>query len=88
MFLYVIRKSLLETIGAFQDMLVVHAYDANGEEHGRETFKWVLDIPGAVDQTGITDLEGVTKLQRTPSTLSLGMTHHLREISSMLTDSI
>ncbi|PKY03108.1 FAD-binding domain-containing protein [Aspergillus campestris IBT 28561] len=64
MFLYIIRKNLLETIGAFQDMLVVHAYDANGEEHGREAFKWALDIPGAVDQTGVTDMEGVTKLQQ------------------------
>ncbi|KAF2116760.1 cysteine desulfurase [Lophiotrema nucula] len=26
-------------------------YDAHGEEHGRETFKWALDIPGATDTT-------------------------------------
>lgn len=66
MFLYVIRKSLLETISTAQNVLVVHAYDANGEEHGRKAFKWALDIPGAIDQTDITDMEGVTKLQRKP----------------------
>ena len=51
MFLYVMRKELLHLIGATQDVLVIHCHDGNGEEHGREVFKWALDIEGAIDQT-------------------------------------
>jgi hypothetical protein len=65
MFLYVMRKELLKFIGADDDMLVVHAYDALGEEHGRSEagFKWALDLPGAVDSTKVMNLRGVAKLQ-------------------------
>ncbi|KAE8153232.1 hypothetical protein BDV25DRAFT_127423 [Aspergillus avenaceus] len=52
MFLYVVEKRLLESIGVASDMLVIHAFDAHGEAHGRASFQWALDVPGAVDQTG------------------------------------
>ncbi|PYI21644.1 FAD-binding domain-containing protein [Aspergillus violaceofuscus CBS 115571] len=63
MFLYVVKGRLLESIGMDEDMLVIHAFDANGEEHGRAHFRWALDIPGAIDQTKITTLAGVANLQ-------------------------
>lgn len=63
MFLYVVKGRLLESIGTDSDMLVIHAFDAHGEEHGRTSFQWALDIPGAVDETKTTALAGVANLQ-------------------------
>lgn len=65
MFLYVLKKELLQSIGVDQDMLVVHAYDAHGEEHGRsnEGFGWALKLKGAVDGTKPMNLRGVADLQ-------------------------
>ncbi len=65
MFLYVLKKELLESIGVDQDMLVVHAFDAHGEEHGRsdEDFGWALRLKGAVDGTKRMNLRGVADLQ-------------------------
>ncbi|EAU32774.1 predicted protein [Aspergillus terreus NIH2624] len=63
MFLYVVKKRLLEFIGTKLDMLVIHAFDAHGEAHGRATFQWALDFPGAVDQTKVMTLAGVADLQ-------------------------
>ncbi|GKZ35785.1 hypothetical protein AbraIFM66950_006580 [Aspergillus brasiliensis] len=63
MFLYVVKKRLLESIGANSDMLVIHAFDACGEAHGRANFRWALDIPGSIDQTKVTSLAGVAELQ-------------------------
>ncbi|OGM48992.1 hypothetical protein ABOM_003141 [Aspergillus bombycis] len=63
MFMYVVKGRLLESIGTDSDMLVIHTFDANGEEHGRKAFRWALDIPGAIDQTKITTLAGVANLQ-------------------------
>lgn len=63
MFLYVVKKKLLEAIGADSDMLLIHAFDAHGEEHGRANFKWALEIPGAIDKTKVTNLTGVANLQ-------------------------
>ncbi|RDH21195.1 FAD-binding domain-containing protein [Aspergillus niger ATCC 13496] len=63
MFLYVVRKRLLESIGAASDMLVLHAFDACGEAHGRTNFQWALNIPGSIDQTKVTTLSGVVDLQ-------------------------
>ncbi|KAL3446955.1 hypothetical protein BJX65DRAFT_278349 [Aspergillus insuetus] len=64
MLLYVVKKKLLESLGTVDsDMLVIHAFDANGEAHGRDSFRWALDIPGAIDQTNITTLAGVARLQ-------------------------
>jgi hypothetical protein len=74
MFLYVMRKELLYLIGVSpdQDVLVVHCFDALGEEHGRETFRWALDIEGAVDMTrGNMTLKDVSKLQGNLSQLTL-----------------
>ena len=65
MFLYVLKKELLESIGVDQDMVVVHAFDAHGEEHGRsdEGFRWALKLKDAVDGTKIMNLKGVADLQ-------------------------
>lgn len=73
MFLYVLKKELLQLIGVHQDMLVVHAFDAHGEEHGRsdEGFGWALKLKGAVDGTKPMNLKGVADLQsKTYSSLS------------------
>jgi hypothetical protein len=67
LFLYVMRKEVLKFIagGGNEDKLVVHAYDALGEEHGRKEFAWALEIEGAIDMTranmtmrDVTDLQG------------------------------
>jgi hypothetical protein len=72
MFLYVMKKKLLASLGNIDsDMLVIHAYDANGEAHGRESFRWALSIPGAIDQTRVTTFAGVIQLQ------GLGVPFHL-----------
>ncbi|PLB44948.1 FAD-binding domain-containing protein [Aspergillus steynii IBT 23096] len=63
MFLYIVRRRLLESIGTDSDMLVIHAFDALGEAHGRKHFQWALDIPGAIDKTKINTLAGVANLQ-------------------------
>lgn len=63
MFLYVVKGKLLESVGTKSDMLVIHAFDAHGEEHGRANFQWALNIPGAIDKTIITNLAGVANLQ-------------------------
>lgn len=52
LFVYVLKAEMLKSLaGGDQDMLVVHAYDGLGEEHGRKEFEWALKIEGAVDQT-------------------------------------
>jgi FAD/FMN-containing dehydrogenase len=64
LFVYVIKKEILHFLGADQDMLVIHAYDAFGEEHGRKEFAWALDIQGAIDQTrGQMTMRQMTDLQ-------------------------
>ncbi|KAK5703397.1 hypothetical protein LTS12_028335, partial [Elasticomyces elasticus] len=63
MMMYVVKKKLLESFRVDTDMVVIHAFDACGEEHGRACFKWALDIPGAIDKTMITNLLGVSALQ-------------------------
>jgi len=63
MFLYCMRKEVLAAMGATGDMLVVHAFDALGEEHGRKAFEWALNIPGSVDMTEIKNLRGVSDMQ-------------------------
>lgn len=65
MFLYVLKRQLLQSISADQDMLVVHAFDGLGEEHGRKAFDWALSVPGAIDQTGLNSLRQVAELQGT-----------------------
>ena len=65
MFLYVLKKELLGSLGVGQDMLVVHAFDAHGEEHGRseQGFRWALALDGAVDGTKVMNLRGVADMQ-------------------------
>lgn len=63
MFLYVVKGRLLESIGTDLDVLVIHAFDAHGQQHGRANFQWALNIPGAIDKTMITTLAGVAMLQ-------------------------
>lgn len=65
MYLYCVKKEALAALGATEDMLVVHAFDANGEEHGKGEagFKWALDIPGAMPQMGVMNLREVSALQ-------------------------
>ena len=65
MFLYVLKKELLQSIDVSQDMLVVHAFDAHGEEHGRsdDGFGWALKLEGAVDGTKPMNLKAVADLQ-------------------------
>lgn len=51
MFLYVMKKEMLQFIGASDDMLVVHCFSQEGEEKGRKEFEWALNCEGAIDQT-------------------------------------
>lgn len=44
-------------------MLVVHAFDGLGEEHGRKAFDWALGVPGAIDRTGLKSLCQIAELQ-------------------------
>ncbi|KAE8372683.1 FAD-binding domain-containing protein [Aspergillus bertholletiae] len=86
MFLYFVKKDLLASLGADSGMLVIHAFDAHGEAHGRASFQWALDIPGAVDRTKITTLAGVAELQSKMDTVKGSMKQFwapllLREIS-------
>ncbi|OJJ06521.1 hypothetical protein ASPVEDRAFT_45890 [Aspergillus versicolor CBS 583.65] len=78
MFLYVLKEKVLKSIApeAKSDMMVIHAFDANGEAHGRESFKWALDIPGAIDQTKMSTLAGVADLQKTVSSVKQTMAQY------------
>ncbi len=62
--LYVVRKEQAAHMGATEDLLIVQAYDALGEEHGRskDGFKWALDIPDAMDMTKVTNLRGTSQM--------------------------
>jgi FAD/FMN-containing dehydrogenase len=63
MFLYLIRQEIVLALGGKDAMLVVHAFDANSEEHGRERFKWALKMEGAMDMTETKNLRGVSDMQ-------------------------
>lgn len=90
MFLYVLKKELLDSMGADQDMLVVHAFDAHGEEHGRSEagFGWALKLNGAVDGTkvmnlkGLSDLQGETSLNFIPRFINSFVTNRIHWTSS------
>ena len=67
--MYIVPERLLHTILVDEetfreDILVLHVYDAFGENHGRETFRWALEKEGAIDRTRITNLRGIIDLQR------------------------
>jgi hypothetical protein len=63
MFLYLMRKEIIVALGGTDAMLVVHAFDSNGEEHGRQRFKWALEMEGAMDMTETKNLRGVADMQ-------------------------
>ena len=67
MFLYVMKKHMLNRIGATEDMLIIHPFDAHGKEHGQQAWSWALNIPGAIDNTQVTNLRGAAQLQGTSS---------------------
>lgn len=46
-----------------EDKLVFQVFDRHGEEHGRKTFSWMLDLPGAEDGTSTTSMLEVERLQ-------------------------
>ncbi|KAJ9602321.1 hypothetical protein H2200_013176 [Cladophialophora chaetospira] len=64
-YLFTMRKEQLAFMDAKEDMLMIQAFDAHGEKHGRSAdgFKWALDCPGAIDTTEISSLSGLAKLQ-------------------------
>lgn len=71
-FMYLVPERLLPTVlenpePDAGDCLVFHVYDALGEEHGRAAFNWVLDKPGAIDRTRVTNMKGVVDIQRKSS---------------------
>ncbi|KAF4873584.1 FAD-linked oxidoreductase [Colletotrichum siamense] len=45
------------------DALVFHVFDVSGKEHGRTTFKWALDLPGAQDFTKMGTILEVIRIQ-------------------------
>ena len=63
----------ISTLGRREDMVVIHAFDAHGEEHGRSAdgFGWALGLKGAVDETKLMNLRGVADLQGEESESSL-----------------
>ncbi|KIX92942.1 uncharacterized protein Z520_11418 [Fonsecaea multimorphosa CBS 102226] len=69
--LYVVRKEQAAHMGATEDLLIVQAFDALGEKHGRSEggFKWALEIPGAVDMTQVTNLRGVSEMHEQVTSL-------------------
>ncbi|KAL4912287.1 hypothetical protein BDW62DRAFT_206624 [Aspergillus aurantiobrunneus] len=67
-----LEQSIVPT--ADSGMMVTHAFDANGEAHGRASFKWALDLPGVIDQTRISTLADVAQLQGKVSTAKETMT--------------
>lgn len=68
---YSVREKLMRTILSEKDlqsvqgdMIAIHVYDALGESHGREVFRWALEIPGAIDRTSVVNMKGVVDMQR------------------------
>ena len=51
MFCFMMQKENLAMFGSDQDMIMMHAFDARGEEAGRAEFEWAFKIEGAVDMT-------------------------------------
>jgi hypothetical protein len=53
LFLYQMNPEILKAIGDGKNgnMIVVHAFDARGEDSGRKEFEWALSVSGAIDRT-------------------------------------
>lgn len=71
LFVYLLRKELLGFGDAGDDMIVLHVFDALGEEHGRseEGFAWALNLPGVIDHTEVRSLMGVSLMQEQLATI-------------------
>jgi hypothetical protein len=71
LFVYLLRKELLGFGDAGDDMIVLHVFDALGEEHGRseEGFAWALNLPGVIDHTEVKSLMGVSLMQEQIATI-------------------
>ncbi|KAJ3938290.1 uncharacterized protein N0V96_011535 [Colletotrichum fioriniae] len=68
-FMYLMPQQLLHTVlekpePDLGDTVIFHVYDALGEKHGRATFRWILEKPGAIDRTRVTNMKGVLDMQR------------------------
>ncbi|KAI1029281.1 hypothetical protein LB504_010717 [Fusarium proliferatum] len=62
MYLKILNEEQLRSVEG--DMLALHVFDGCGETHGREAFKWALDMRGSIDLTTVTDMKGVVDMQR------------------------
>lgn len=45
------------------DIVIFQVFDRHGRVHGKQTFSWLLELPGVVDMTIETNMLGVIKLQ-------------------------
>lgn len=67
-FMYLCPKRLLPSILEEEepdagDSVILHVYDARGEEYGRRTFAWALNKPDTIDRTRVTNMTGIAKMQ-------------------------
>jgi hypothetical protein len=68
LFMFIQRESFqsMHTVDFDEpDALVFQVFDTNGEAHGRQTFKWALDLPGAQDFTKTGTILEVIRVQST-----------------------
>ena len=65
LFLYRMNPEILKAIGDGKNgnMIVVHAFDARGEEAGRKAFDWALSAEGAIDRTSLLTRRELAMLQ-------------------------
>ncbi|WQF88147.1 Putative FAD-binding domain, PCMH-type, FAD-binding, type PCMH, subdomain 2 [Colletotrichum destructivum] len=73
-FAYLLPKKLLATVlegdePDAEDSVVFHVYDALGGKHGRDVFQWLLQMPGAIDRTRVTNMKGMLEMQRNAAAL-------------------
>ncbi|KAI5276959.1 FAD binding domain-containing protein [Aureobasidium subglaciale] len=83
--MYLYNLDLME--GAFigsaaQPGIAIWLFDPEGEEHGREIFKWAFEIHGALDLTKVMNLREVNKHGGEPSSV----VHQPRQIPRKLTN--
>ncbi|KIW07641.1 uncharacterized protein PV09_01584 [Verruconis gallopava] len=78
LFLYRMNPEILKAIGDGKngDMIVVHAFDARGEEAGREAFGWALNIPGVIDRTRYQTMKELAMMQNGVGALTYTQTFY------------
>ena len=83
LFVYLLKKEYLGFGEVDDDMIVLHVFDALGEEHGRsdEAFGWALKLPGSVDHTEVKSLLGVSLMQERLSAVKGKMVSELSSLS-------